>query len=263
MMGDADWVIYSDESSYNYGAVRGAGAVSLRLDDAARLGDELAALLRASGVRELKWEKVRTARMAFAARKALTWALDHALDGELWIETLTWDVTTAGASRARRPVMARLRDAYTALLASVIARHTGHTEGGESSRNWRIVPDEQIAMPWALIREALPQSAEITPKRSAAEPLIQLADLFTGVAAYSRAAYDVYERWLCLPDQDTPVGITESARGSQAYRFALLDDFYTTCVRRLPGISLQTHRGLYTWRPDTPIQFRFQLQGAR
>jgi hypothetical protein len=262
MAGDMDWAIYSDESSYNYGAVRGAGAVSLRLADAARLGGELAALLRASGVRELKWEKVRTARMAFAARKALDWTLDRALGGELWIETLTWDVTTATASRARRPALRRLREAYTALLASVIARHASHTEGGGQSCNWRIVPDEQTAMPWALVRGALPQSAEITPERSAAQPLIQLADLFTGLAAYSRAVYDVYERWLCVPDQDTPNGITEYARGSQRYRFALLDDFYTTCVRSLPGISLQTRRGLYTWRTDAPIQFRFQIQGV-
>jgi hypothetical protein len=35
MTSDAGWVIYSDESSYNYGAVRGVGAVSLRVDDSA------------------------------------------------------------------------------------------------------------------------------------------------------------------------------------------------------------------------------------
>ena len=123
MTSDTGWVIYSDESSYNYGAVRGVGAVSLRVDDSARLGEELASLLRASSVRELKWEKVRTARAAFAAQKALTWALDHALDGELWIETLTWEVTSAAASRARRPALTQLRNAYTTLLSSAMARH--------------------------------------------------------------------------------------------------------------------------------------------
>jgi hypothetical protein len=82
---DADWAIYGDESSYNYGAVRGVGAVSLRLDDSARLDNELTVLLRESGVRELKWEKVRTARTTFAAEKTLAWALDHALGGALWV----------------------------------------------------------------------------------------------------------------------------------------------------------------------------------
>src|SRR5690349_18839729 len=122
MVGDADWAIYSDESYYNYGVARGVGAVSLRLSDAARLSEELASLLRTSGVRELKWEKVRTARMAFAARKALEWTLDHALKGDVWVETLTWEVTSAEAGRARRPSLAALRDAYTALLASMIVR---------------------------------------------------------------------------------------------------------------------------------------------
>jgi hypothetical protein len=257
---DADWAIYSDESSYNYGAVRGVGAVSLRLDSAPRLDAELASLLRASDVRELKWEKVRTARTAFAAEKALAWALDHALDGALWIETLTWEVTSAAASRARRPALATLRDGYTTLLTSAMARQF---QRDAPARRWRIFPDEQTAIAWTRLCKALPQAPDITPARSEASPLIQLADLFTGLAVFSRAAYDAYERWLCVRgrDQDQDAHLTttpEGAHGSRAYRFSLLDDFYTTCVRRLPGISLQTHRGLYTWRADAPVQFRFQ-----
>jgi hypothetical protein len=257
MTSDAGWVIYSDESSYNYGAVRGVGAVSLRVDDSARLGAELASLLRASSVRELKWEKVRTARAAFAAQKALTWALDHALDGELWIETLTWEVTSAAASRVRRPTLTQLRNAYTTLLSSVMARQA---QRGEQSQRWRIVPDEQSAIPWTRIQEALPQIATIMPARSDPQPLIQLADVFAGLAVFSRAAYGAYERWLCVRGRDQDAHATTSSEGvygSQAYRFVLLDEFYTACVRRLPGISLQTRRGLYTWRADAPIQFRF------
>ncbi|HEY7093420.1 MAG TPA: hypothetical protein VH393_09590 [Ktedonobacterales bacterium] len=258
MTSDASWVIYSDESSYNYGAVRGVGAVSLRVDDSARLGEELASLLQASSVRELKWEKVRTARTAFAAQKALTWALDHALDGNLEIETLTWEVTSAAASRARRPTLTQLRNAYTTLLSSVMTRHA---QRDDQSQDWRIVPDEQSAIPWTRIQETLPQTAAIVPARSEPQPLIQLADVFAGLAVFSRAAYGAYERWLCVRSGDQDAHITtasEGMYGSQAYRFVLLDEFYTACVRRLPGISLQTRRGLYTWRVDAPIQFRFQ-----
>jgi len=258
MTSDAGWVIHSDESSYNYGAVRGVGAVSLRVDDAARLGDELTMLMHESGMRELKWEKVRTARGAFAAQKALTWALDHALDGGLWIETLTWAVTSAAASRARRPILTQLQGAYTTLLSNVMARHA---QRGEQSQGWRIVPDEQSAIPWTRIQEALPQTATIMPARSEPQPFIQLADVFAGLAVFSRAAYDAYERWLCFRGRGQGARATttsEGVHGSQAYRFILLDEFYAACVRRLPGISLQTRRGLYTWRAESPIQFRFQ-----
>ena len=65
----AVWIIYSDESRFNYGAVRGVGAVSLRRDDSARLSDELARLLHDAGLREMKWEKVRTGRAVSAAGK--------------------------------------------------------------------------------------------------------------------------------------------------------------------------------------------------
>jgi hypothetical protein len=260
MTGDERWGVYSDESSYNYGAVRGVGAVSLRLDDTERLSAALAGLLHASGLRELKWEKVRTARTAFAAEKALSWALDRALDGELWIETLNWEVTSAAASRARRPALTHLRDGYAALLTSVIARHT---HSAEQSKSWLILPDEQTAIPWTRMKSVLPQAAEITPARSQMQPMIQLADLFAGLAIFSRAAYDAYERWLCIPDWFARAATTAgAAHGSSAYRFALLDGFYAACVRRLPGISLQTHRGLYTWRATAPIQFRFLAQGT-
>jgi hypothetical protein len=108
------------------------------------------------------------------------------------------------------------------------------------------------------VQSALPAAAEITTAHSETEPLIQLADLFAGLAVFSRAAYDAYERWLCVPDRDTGAGATtETLAGSQAHRFALLGYFSTTCVRRLPGLSLQTRRGLYTWRAGAPIQFRF------
>jgi hypothetical protein len=255
MASGAGWAIYSDESSYNYGAVRGVGAVSLRLDDSAPLSEELASLLRASSVRELKWEKVRTARMAFAAEKALIWALDHALAGNLWIEMLTWEVTSAAASRARRPALTQLHTVYTALLSSVMARHT---QRGRQSQGGRIVPDEQSAISWTQIQAALPQNAKIMPAPSETQPLIQLADVFVGLAVFSRAAYDAYERWLCVRGRDARAMTTlGGVYGSQAYRFVLLDEFYAACVRRLPGISLQTRRGLYTWRTDTPIQFRF------
>jgi hypothetical protein len=255
---DETWAIYSDESHFNYGAVRGVGAVSLRLDDADRLVAELAELLAGSGVHELKWEKVRTARLAFAATKALEWALDHALDGALWIETLTWDATGAEASRARRPTLAQLRSSYQALLASVIARHARRDD---QPRVWRIFPDEQTAVPWAHVQAALPQVAAITPARSETHPLIQLADLYIGLAVFSRAAYDAYDRWLCFPDDDLdalPGSSPRRTQGSSGYRLALLDDFYTTCVRRLPGISLRTRRGLYSFRADAPLQFRWQ-----
>src|SRR5262249_3653446 len=105
----------------------------------------------------------------------------------------------------------------------------------------------------------------VTPARSDSQPLIQLADLFAGLAVFSRAAYDPYERWLCFPDHDLDArrrAIPRGAHGSHAYRFALLDDFDTACVRRRPGISLRTRRGLYTWRAAAPIQFRFLAQRA-
>jgi hypothetical protein len=49
----------------------------------------------------------------------------------------------------------------------------------------------------------------------------------------------------------------EPLPASLRYRLALLDDFYTACVRRLPGVSLRTRGGLYTYLAGVPLQFRW------
>jgi hypothetical protein len=129
---------------------------------------------------------------------------------------------------------------------------------------WSIYPDEQQALDWTKIAARMASCAQIEriePQRSHEAPLIQVADLFVGLGVFSRDSYDAYQRWRSFPDDErnVPGGrfvTSEPAPASMRYRCALLDDFYTTCVRRLPGISLHTRCGLHTVAPRVPIRFR-------
>ena len=100
-------------------------------------------------------------------------------------------------------------------------------------------------------------------QRSHESPLIQVADLFVGLGVFSRDAYRAHERWHAFPDEErnVPTGRfpppIEPLSASLRYRLALLDEFYSACVRRLPGISLRTRGGLSTYLAGSPIQFRW------
>jgi hypothetical protein len=147
---------------------------------------------------------------------------------------------------------------YARLLDQVVQSH-----GPQGT--WRIHPNEQQALDWSRILSQTISRRQITcvePARSHATPLVQVADLFVGLAVFSRASFDAYERWRSFPDDERNVAFGRFAMpaplpASVRYRCALLDDFYTTCVRRLPGISLRTHGGLRTRATGAPIQFHW------
>src|SRR5262249_7585314 len=106
----------------------------------------------------------------------------------------------------------------------------------------------------------LPHIAAITPCRSDAEALIQVADLFAGLGVYSRSGYDTYEGWLCLPPAERRGGnhlpgpaLSASGRG----RCPILDGVFTGCKLLGLGVSLRTPRGLRTYGMTPPLAFHW------
>lgn len=234
----ATHLAFCDETRYNVGRVRGLGMASAPATEVARLEGELAALLAASNVTECKWEKVRSARGGFAAGKLLRWALDRAQEGELRVDTLTWEAESDAQRTAALPYRARLRQMEARLLGDILPRRW------PADARFVVVPDEQGVIAWGALAAELPRVERIVPGRSQDHPLIQLADLFAGLAAYSRERYATYDRWLTLPS-DARVMADLSA--SDRVRCRLLDDFFTECKYRRLGVSLRTNWGLRTY----------------
>lgn len=247
---------YADETQYNVGRYRGVALVSAPLAYVPALAAEVARILAESGVGECKWEKVRSARTRFAAEKLLAWTVDTALAGQFTVDTLTWDAGAAVPASYQLPYLKKLHRMYAGLLAHSLAHRW------PDGRPWVIHPDEQNALRWPVIAAASPRIARLEPRPSAAEPLIQLADLFAGLAVFSRAGYDTYEQWLCLPPAERLASAGTSASlqalsASDRQRCLLLDGFFLRCKLRLPGVSLRTSRGLRTYDPGRPITFRW------
>lgn len=264
---EATYVGYADEAHYNVGRYRGLALVSMRAADAPHLRAEVVAILHESNSNECKWEKVRSAKNRFTAQKLLHWTLDHALADVVRVNVLTWDTGTSDDQRQGTHHMKRLRSTYLRLFAGVMRTRW------PDARRWRFHPDEQEALDWRAIQQDLRATVardpvrpveidRITPCVSHEEPFVQIADLFAGIAVFSRAGYDTYERWLCSPDEhhDEPAGEQEPPvrlSSSLRQRCLILDEFYTKCKLHDAHVSLRTNRGLRTYDPQPPIAFEW------
>jgi hypothetical protein len=258
---------FADEAHYNVGRYRGLGLVSMHEQDVPSLRAELSTILHKSNAAECKWERVRSAKHRFTAQKLLHWTLDHALADSVRVNVLTWDTGTSEDQRQGTHHMKRLRSTYVRLFAHVICRRW------PDARRWRFHPDEQEALDWRAIQRDLQQVVSresarsweidhIVPLVSRDEPFVQLADLFAGLAVFSRDGYDDYEQWLNAPgenhyeptgEQHAPAHLSSSLR----QRCLILDGFYTECKLRNARVSLRTNRGLRTYDPHPPIAFEW------
>jgi len=250
---------YTDEAQFNVGRCRGLAMISLPEAAAPSLGRSLGKLLQSSDLAECKWEKVRSARTYFAGRKLLAWTIRQVERSRLRVDTLTWDTLAASRSGQGVPHITNLRRMYRALLEEILPERWG------VAATWQLYPDEQSAMPWDQLVVGLPMVRGIVACHSHEQPLIQLADLFAGLAVYSRDSYDLYERWLCEPphlrsrEAPDPTAHGEEYSASDRVRCLLLDEFYTACTLRHLGISLRTRRGLYTSDPSRPVAFHWWM----
>jgi hypothetical protein len=157
----------------------------------------------------------------------------------------------------------------------------------ETGSVWHFFPDEQGELDWDSVEGYLGQVEQslefdpgllgmgpfglrlktdfrisgITECDSAEEPLIQLADLFAGIATYSRSNYDKISYYrnakldngqMSLPGLE-PDEIALSPRDREHSHVIL--ELNRQCKKQRLGVSLQQRQGLWTPDPKNPINF--------
>lgn len=255
------------------------GLVTAPLDRQPDLERELTELLRESGLSEFKWTDLRGAKERFAAEKMCRFALEHAAAGDLRVDVLIWDIEDRRHHVRGRDDVAKLQRMYYHLFRNVLRARW------PNDAIWRLHPDEQTAMDWETVRDCLDAVAvridkgpqlttsggfrvrlrkefgieEIQPVRSEGEPLLQLADLFAGIGAFSHREFQSYQGWL---EATSPQGKLEGfvreprpASGASKERFAVLRDFDRKCKDGRMGVSVQSRAGLWTPDPGRPLNF--------
>jgi hypothetical protein len=270
---------FADESSHNIGRYRSLGLITAAREEVDNLSTEVAELLAASSVRELKWTSLNSARDRLAAEKVISWAVDRAAEQRLAIDALVWDTHDSRHSVVRRDDVANLHRMYYWLLATTLRRSS------LAGAVWVLRPDENGLINWESVHDVLTNAAlrpgatsslllwrrtyrqysieQIVPTDSSNAPLIQVADLIAGLAAYSHDSFDIYDNWcrsetnktqssLSFPGEDP---LVPSFSRTDRERCYVLRHLNQRCKLRKMGVSLATHRGLRTYPPGHGIRF--------
>jgi hypothetical protein len=271
--------IYSDESAC--GHFRSVGALSGPRAHLNRLRQELQVHLRACRTSSIEFKKISgDSRHEQAAIRFLCTGIEYTQARLLRIDVLTWNLRDARHTIFRRDDQKNLQLMYYKILKWVKQRWKGAT------LFWEFFPDQNSAIDWndfiaylektnlskgvpylkdlfgVLQNTAFPTITSHAECVSDREPLIQLADLFTGFAAFSCAKGSVYTSWSLSrtnqPDLFT-TGVASSYPTSHglASKYRCLGALLEHCKAGKMGVSFERRAHLWTLKPSNPLNFWF------
>ncbi len=274
---------YSDESGIFDQRYQAIGVVSGPDYELALLRKALKNILDDENVNELKFVNIRkpTGKTMKATQRFLTCAIrEFAIQTRLRIDVITWGDENSLEVIQNNDRIAKLEDMYHRVLTHI----------GRQWRqiSWNFYPDENSQIHWNQIVSFLNRTSLVrfTPRllqlfenndpnqafkfsnveelSSSFEPLIQLADLFAGMARFSREEGEQCVQWLNswgnkaqlrLPEL-LANGYSESdATKTNRARFELIGKFDKLCKRYKMRVSLRTNKYLLTFNPAYPVNF--------
>jgi hypothetical protein len=273
------FLAYSDESGIFDKRYQAIGVVSGERGDLLALQSELKQFLKDKGVKEIKWEEVRTHRPKIeVANLFIQKAVEFAVKGLIRIDVLLWDMYDERHSIPGRDNQANLERMYYKVLRHISERW--------EEIHWELYPDENSAINWLEIQSYLNQTKfprhnlpglialfqqeqykinflKIEQLNSKNKPLIQLADLFAGMTRFSREKGSECVKWLNLQKRKNQLLLFEYEEQEEAEdptkvdrnRFILIGNFNDLCKEYRLGVSLDTRKYLWTPMPKNPINF--------
>jgi hypothetical protein len=278
----ASHVAYADESNYCQPGHRGVGIVTATVPMAAELAEDVRSILSNHGVAEFKWEKCRTRRYRSLAVELVDLIIDRCMLQVMRVDVVAWHDSDLTEILDDRPYTA-LEKMYLDLLKQVL-----RDRWGDEVQGWDIHIDEGIEIDWRFLTDVrngiraerrqysltFPQDLErryrvesIVTSPSADCPLIQLADLMTGLVVYARNAWGRYLNWRSLKDQYSTDDEREwrsalGATNSEFIRSFVIDHFIERANEVKLGI-FEREYGLETPVRSRPIAIRrpLSLQG--
>lgn len=267
-----EYVAYSDESGTGE-RFTSIASFSLRQDALPVVNSTLRQLLANSSVGEFKWLKLKDAKYRHCALKFLEAVWDCLGTAEARVDVLIWDNEDARHAIPGRDDTANFGRMFFHLQAASMKRRPRKSE-------WRLLPDEKVEIDWDTVRKCLAAIGrrrqfteapllgdffadpsysiiECRQVQSHEEPCIQVADLFAGIAVFSRTHYDKYEQWAesLVPNLGLWKNIPVDISNREENRFRVLEAFNSACKKRRLGVSLRTRRCLHTPRPSNPLNF--------
>ena len=273
---------YSDESGINIGdRYTSVSVVSGEAEALNHLRDKLGETLIDKNVDEVKFSEIRRygSPITQAAVDFVGCLVnDFAIYNRVRIDTITTDNEWLNGEYLDSHSEPDLGGMYHQVLSNV-GRRWGCTE-------WGFYPDENSGVNWSDIVSSLNMTSLLTTKwgerrfidrtdedaqfefseveelDSVGEPLVQLADLFAGMARFSHEDNGGCSEWLERPRDERQGKLIPSMprdKGNtgrlKECRYRLIGGLYALCGRHRLYVSLRSEKHLKTWRPQSPINF--------
>jgi hypothetical protein len=264
----------SDESQITASRFRSIASVSLPTCEAARCNSALAAVLNGHGVREFKWHDLAGATRRFCAIGLIDRFFDVGLRCGGRIDVLVWDTQDSRHGVPNRDDTKNFERMYFHLHKALMQRRPAEAD-------WHLRPDEKLGIDWQTLQDCLgcvgdwrryTQLPLLSQEFSVAQfhvrslkqlhscdlPLCQLADLFAGMAAYTRSKPELVQAWIrTTSGQHAIFEEPDVIRWSNAdkNRLPVILHLKQRAVSLRLGVSLNTEGYLKTPDPSRPVNF--------
>jgi len=276
------FAIYSDESGVFEHRFQTIALISSQQIVLSELRSKLKGFLDKHEIDEIKFSEIRTHRPKLdAARDFIRHSVkEFASQLKIRIDVLIWDTQDSRHTIRGRDDIANLEFMYYKVLTHAV-RQWNQIE-------WDFYPDKNSQVHWNEIADYLNRTRlvryqsnllslleneyEIQPLRfkiidpldSLYEPLIQLADLFAGMARFVKEEGKQCIQWLdycrnknqlSLPSFINREDTIDETIITKQNRFQLIGEFNNLCKHYRMGVSLRQKRCLWTPDPTKPINF--------
>jgi len=276
-LGGITHVGFSDESNWNNGRFRSIGLVTAPVAAYFEIESALRKLMSESNISEFKWNKLSGFKERAIAIKMCEITIKEALAKNLRTDVLIWDTEDKRHKVVGRDDVMNFERMYFHLI-KVVCRNRW-PDGGI----WRLHPDENNSINWSNLEKIIQRVSrgveirdpslldagrrsvrreyfrlvEIQEVDSFKCPLVQLADLFAGVAAFSWDKFSDYQIWLKYPDDQysSLIHFDSELAAKFKSRCQFLHDFQNLCKNNKLQVGLKSSHGLHTRNPRNPLNF--------
>jgi len=284
---------FSDESCYTTCDAYGAIAVlSIKAKCKRELEDRINPLLKQIP-KEYKWVKFANKNYYEISKDIFDILFEYAVCGNLRIDAIIWETNDPRYLRNNTNTGEKLSVLYYLRLRDMMSKRWG------KNSHWAIFIDEQHQVDWKELDEYLDWGSMNTYSqtifglyydidwlkknsskysadpvqlvKSDQEPLVQIADIFAGMAAYSHNKGNKLVEWLKV---DAPQTSNNDARqlsfkflnktsitGRELWRNRFIKYVQDKCKSKNYQVSINNKKGLHTFRPSSPFNFFYTGKG--
>ena len=216
-----------------------------------------------------KWNKFNSIKKVYALEEFLEYLFGLMSRNMIHITTIIWDIHDS-----RHEILGRDDKKNLSLMHYKLIKNFAEDKL-KNGDTLTIYPDQNNSIDWNQIEEILPNDGIhntkelsfctvcltkvfIKESNTSENALIQIADIFAGLARTSYEDYENYEKWLnrgqtsLFPDEElNQIDISVK----DEHRFKIYQFIDTQCKRKSWSVSLKSKNGFYSYDKTKPLNF--------